>query len=78
MVQVNVQRRDDELSQVVLHGGETLGKFPDVVVIENRERCRGETATADVLGGQIRPDQVAQGFRTRSVSAPTDLFVESG
>lgn len=47
------QRRDDLLSELVLHLGELLGELADVVVVHDGERRGGEPAVGDVRGGKV-------------------------
>ena len=79
MIEVHVQRREDQMKMVVLHGGEAVRQHAHVVVVDQGESA--DYQTVRLLRGFLDEgfaDQVAEGFGAVGVTSLGDVVVEFG
>jgi len=79
MIQVDVQRREDEMKVVVLHGREPVRQKPHVMIVNQRERADDEAIR---LPGSLLDerfaDEVAKRFGAAGIPALVNVIVEAG
>ena len=79
MVEMHVQRGQDQMKMIVLHGGEPVRELAHVVIVDQRERADDQAVR--LLGGFFDEgfaDEVAEGFGTVGIAAFLDVLVEFG
>ena len=79
MVEVNMERRKDQVKMVVLHGREAIRQKADVMIVDEGESSHhGTVGFGSGFLDQGVADQIAKRFGAVGVSALFNVLVEFG